>query len=78
MSVEQRLARYLLDVSQGKDSFVLSLSKGDLASLLGMTQETLSRRLSSFHQEGILELQGHRGIRIMDREALRAFGDDEA
>lgn len=78
LSVGQRLARYLLEASHGKDSFVLGLSKGDLASLLGMTQETLSRRLSSFHQEGILELEGHRGIRIIDRDALRTFGDDDA
>ena len=74
--VEQRLARYLLEASQGKNPFVLGLSKGDLASLLGMTQETLSRRLSLFQQEGVLELQGQRGILIMDRDALQKHGDE--
>jgi CRP/FNR family transcriptional regulator len=71
--VEQRLARYLLEASEGKDSFALGLPKGDLASLLGMTQETLSRRLSSFQQEGLVELEGHRGIHILDREGLEAY-----
>lgn len=71
--VEQRLARYLLEASGGKDSFALGLPKGDLASLLGMTQETLSRRLSSFQQEGLVELEGHRGIHILDREGLEAY-----
>lgn len=74
--VEQRLARYLLDASEGKSFFTLGLSKGDLASLLGMTQETLSRRLSSFQQEGFVELEGHRGIRILDRGGLNAYLDE--
>jgi CRP/FNR family transcriptional regulator len=69
-SVEQRLAKYLLDCCQQNDSFTLPLPKGDIASLLGMSQETLSRRLSSFQQEGILELHGQRGIRMLDRQSL--------
>lgn len=75
-SVEQRLARYLLEISQGRPSFVLPLSKGDLSSLLGMTQETLSRKLSAFQQEGLLELEGHRGIHIIDRPALERYVDE--
>ncbi|HLW21857.1 MAG TPA: Crp/Fnr family transcriptional regulator [Sphaerochaetaceae bacterium] len=69
-TVEQRLANYLLQSSVGRPSFTLGLSKGDLASLLGMTHETLSRRLSAFQQAGIIELHGHRGVTILDREAL--------
>ena len=70
--VEQRLARYLLEASEGKDSFALGLPKGDLASLLGMTQETLSRRLLFFQQEGLVELEGHRGIHILDPRVWKA------
>ncbi|MDD3822894.1 MAG: Crp/Fnr family transcriptional regulator [Sphaerochaetaceae bacterium] len=73
LSVEQRLARYLLETSGERDSFVLNLSKGDLASLLGMTQETLSRRLSSFQAEGLLALEGQRGIHILDRASLERY-----
>jgi CRP/FNR family transcriptional regulator len=74
--VEQRLARYLVESSKGADRFSLALSKGDVASLLGMTQETLSRRLSAFQQEHVIELVGHRGVRILDREALESYMDD--
>ncbi len=69
-TVEQRLANYLIQSSVGRNSFTLGLSKGDLASLLGMTHETLSRRLSVFQQERMIELHGHRGVTILDRTAL--------
>lgn len=75
-SVEQRLASYLLEQSQGRVQFTLGLSKGDLASLLGMTFETLSRKLSSFQQEGVIELEGRRNVRILDREALGDIVDE--
>ncbi|HBG44262.1 MAG TPA: Crp/Fnr family transcriptional regulator, partial [Firmicutes bacterium] len=41
-----------------------------LASQLGMTQETLSRKLSSFQEQGLIELQGARKIVIIDRDGL--------
>ncbi|MGI6466719.1 MAG: Crp/Fnr family transcriptional regulator [Sphaerochaetaceae bacterium] len=69
-TVEMRLANYLLEASKGDDRFELELSKGDVASLLGTTQETLSRRLSTFQQEKLIKLEGQRTITILDREAL--------
>lgn len=75
-SVEQRLATYLLQTSAGAGEFSLGLSKGDLASLLGMSQETLSRRLSTLQQDGIIELHGQRGVTILDREALEFLVDE--
>lgn len=74
-SVEQRLASYLLEASGGNETFTLELSKGDLASLLGMSQETLSRRLSVLQQEQVISLQGQRSITICDRQALELLGD---
>jgi CRP/FNR family transcriptional regulator len=75
LPVEQRIARYLLEISDGANSFNLPLSKGDLASLLGMSQETLSRRLASLSQEGYITLEGQRGITIVDRIGLQAYVD---
>lgn len=72
-SVEQRLATYLLDLSKKSDIINLELSKGDLASLLGTTLETLSRRLSTFVQQEIISLSGQRGITILDRQALMDY-----
>lgn len=74
-TVEQRLAHYLITASEDKDVFELELSKGDLASLLGTTQETLSRRLSLFQQNNLIELEGQRKIKIIDRLSLLDYGD---
>ncbi len=70
---EQRLAQALLEASGGRRSFDLVLSKGDFASQLGMTQETLSRKLAGFQDRGLIELRGLRGIVILDPEALAAI-----
>ena len=74
-SAEQRLAEILLKLSAGKEEFDLPLSKGDLASQLGMTQETLSRRLAAFRSDGFIELQGQRRILMRDREGLAGVRD---
>lgn len=69
-SVNQRLASTLLELSRDQAEFTLSVSKGDFASQLGMSQETLSRRLSAWQDAGILRMKGHRGFIILNREAL--------
>lgn len=71
---ERRLAQALLAQSGGAPSFELGLSKGDLASQLGMTQETLSRRLSQFQAEGLIDLSGQRSVVILDRDRLEEVG----
>src|SRR5690625_2499534 len=70
--VEMRTASYLLRLSDEKESaeIVLPMSKKDLASYLGTTQETISRRLSNFQTNGWIEQKGHRNIKILDKEAL--------
>jgi len=69
-SVEQRLAEALLTMSAGKNEVQLNMTKGDFASQIGMTQETLSRKLTSFQEEGLIQLKGHRKIIILDRDGL--------
>ncbi|WP_279381323.1 Crp/Fnr family transcriptional regulator [Lysinibacillus fusiformis] len=51
------------------DTFLLTLTKKDLASLLNTTRETLSRRLSVFQKEGYIEMTGKRII-IKNYDAL--------
>lgn len=69
-SVEQRLAEALLTMSAGKKEILLNMTKGDFASQIGMTQETLSRKLTLFQEQGLIELKGHRKIIILDRDGL--------
>lgn len=68
--VEKRIAQALINMAEGKNEIVLKMSKRDLASYLGMSQETLSRKLTAFQDMGIIKLIGHRRIIILDIDAL--------
>ncbi len=75
-TVEQRLAEALLTMSGGKEEIQLNMTKGDFASQIGMTQETLSRKLKSFQDNGLIELKGRRKIIILDRDGLEKISND--
>lgn len=69
-SVEKRISQTLLNMAGEGKEINLKMRKGDLASQMGMSQETLSRKLSAFQELGIISLVGHRGIIIENKEAL--------
>lgn len=69
-SVEKRLSQALLELSNDNGIINLEMSKRDLASNIGMSQETLSRKLSAFQELGIIDLIGHRKIIILNKDAL--------
>lgn len=69
-SVTKRIAGALLELSEGRQEVLLPMTKGDLASQLGMTQETLSRKLTALEGEGLIKLKGHRKIIIKERAKL--------
>ncbi|HHU28484.1 TPA: Crp/Fnr family transcriptional regulator [bacterium] len=75
-SVEQRLASALLELAHDKKTINLKMSKGELASQLGMTQETLSRKLSMFQDQGLIKLEGQRKIIILDKDELESIKFD--
>ena len=73
--VPGRLASHLLYLSeeQGRaDRVTLDIPKGQLASLLGTSPETLSRIFSRMGEEGIIEVRG-KEITLLDRERLETF-----
>lgn len=79
---EKRIASYIVELVNteiGADlvkvplTISLPMSKKDLASFIGTTKETLSRRLSSFQEYGWISLTGQRNITIIDFEALLAL-----
>ena len=76
--VETRTASYLVKLAEANktDNIVLPMSKRDLASHLGTTQETISRRLSHFQTNGWIEQEGHRNIKILDISALEKASID--
>lgn len=77
-SVGQRLAQQLLHLAEeeGSPRFRLPTTKRDLASYLGTTAETLSRRLGAFQDAGIIRLGQDRAVEILDRTQLRQMNSD--
>lgn len=69
-SVERRIAKSILDLQDG-GIVNLVMTKGDWASYLGMSQETLSRKLTYLQEKGYIRLKGHRQIQILDEGSLR-------
>ncbi|WP_179379708.1 transcriptional regulator FnrL [Jannaschia marina] len=56
----------------------LPLSRGDMASYLGLTIETVSRQMTALKREGIIDLEGKRGLLCPDMAALLIeAGDDD-
>lgn len=68
--VEQRLADILLKLADESNVVSLSISKKDLAAHIGMSQETLSRKLTKFQEAGWIAQVGQRMITILDRITL--------
>lgn len=52
------------------ERFDLPLSRGDLAGMLGLTIETVSRQLSRLEKDGIIAREGPRGIRLTNAARL--------
>jgi CRP/FNR family transcriptional regulator len=52
--------------------FDLPLSRGEMADLLGLTIETVSRQLKRLEAARIIELVGRRGVVLRDAPALAA------
>jgi len=71
--IPARLATYLLylaDEQGGSDRVTLSISKGQLASLLGTIPETLSRIFAKLSSQQLIQVEG-RKIALLDAEGLR-------
>ncbi|QBP42616.1 Crp/Fnr family transcriptional regulator [Paenisporosarcina antarctica] len=70
--VETRIALYIAEQYEGSRSMEIQLpmSRKDLASYLGTTPETISRKLAKFEEEGWIQQKGQRGFQILDLDAL--------
>lgn len=71
-SAETRIAMYLAnEVDATRSSKItLEMSRKDLASHLGTSPETVSRRLSDFENAGWIRQHGQREIEVVDLDAL--------
>ncbi len=77
MRAEERLAVFLLNLVQrlhargfSRTEVLLRMSREEIGSYLGLKLETVSRTLSKFMDDGILEVR-QRHLRILDERALQ-------
>jgi len=77
MRADQRLAAFLLDLSQryqargySSSEFILRMTREEIGSYLGLKLETVSRLLSRLQQEGLIQVQG-RVVKLLERTALK-------
>ncbi len=71
--VKQRVADILIKLADENNMINLSISKKELAAHIGMSQETLSRKLSKFQEDGLIKQEGQRIIIILDKMALESI-----
>jgi CRP/FNR family transcriptional regulator, anaerobic regulatory protein len=57
------------------DRFELLLTRGEIAGLLGLTIETVSRQLSKLEQSGLVKREGARGLAIRNAPGLEAMAE---
>lgn len=68
--VEQRISNILLEMAGDSNIIKLKMTKKDLASHIGISRETLSRRLTSMEDVKIIKQKGQRNIYILNKEKL--------
>lgn len=78
MNAEQKVASFLLEMSSqltpafADDTMALELplTRQQIADILGLTIETVSRQLSAFRKQGLIDLPSRREVLLKDRAAL--------
>jgi CRP/FNR family transcriptional regulator, anaerobic regulatory protein len=77
-SASERLAAFLLDIAdrlgeadeQGHIRFELPFGRQDIADLLGLTIETVSRQITKLRDDDVIGIPDRRGIIVLDRQWL--------
>ena len=72
MSMDKRLAIFLLDEISKNKSDTVSLTHEQIARYMASAREVVSRMLKYFSSEGIVEVS-RGGIKILDKKRLRAL-----
>ena len=73
MSMDKRLAIFLLDESARLGSDTIALTHEQIAKYMGSAREVVSRMMKYFVTEGIVESSRQNGIKIIDKKRLRAI-----
>ena len=73
MSMDKRLAIFLLDECAKSQSNSVKLTHEQIAKYMGSAREVVSRMLKYFSSEGLVSVSRSEGIRILDKKRLRAL-----
>lgn len=83
LSAREKLAGFLLDLADrvqgcratasGPVTFDFPLTRGEMAEVLGLTIETVSRQFTKLKNDGVIELPSRREVEIVNRGALLAL-----
>ena len=71
MSMDKRLAIFLLDEASKDGSDTVKLTHEQIAKYMGSAREVVSRMLKYFASEGIISYSRSDGIKILDKKRLR-------
>ena len=80
-NANERVAAFLLIAAKRLSaigSVPLPMTRGDIADHLGLTIHTVSRTISGFVRQGLIELDGPQSCRLLDPDGLRAIAGEEA
>ncbi|MEH7246626.1 Crp/Fnr family transcriptional regulator [Neobacillus niacini] len=79
LEVEQRLARALVlfhdKMNTKTGAFTLPITKKDLASFIGTTPESVSRKLLAFMSQRYIHMEGQRQIQILELDELKRISE---
>ncbi len=73
MSMDKRLAIFLLDECANTGSDTVKLTHEQIAKYMGSAREVVSRMLKYFASEGFVSVSRANGIQVLDKKALRAL-----
>jgi CRP/FNR family transcriptional regulator len=73
MSMDRRLAIFLLDEASKTGSDIIKLTHEQIAKYMGSAREVVSRMLKYFSAEGLVFSSRSEGIKILDKKRLRAL-----
>ena len=81
-SARAKVATFLLDMrdrlrADAEGVIQLPLSRQQIADILGLTIETVSRQLSELKRRGVIALAGRRGVRVSDADRLGSMAEGE-
>ena len=73
MSMDKRLAIFLLDEASKNGSDTIKLTHEQIAKYMGTAREVVSRMLKYFVSEGLVSVSRSDGVKLIDKKRLRAL-----